>query len=302
MSIALMTLAWKTDLPAGKKLVLLALCDNANDQGECYPSVQSIAIKCSMGERTVQQHVADMEGEGIVTRLMRKGRSTVYKIDPRKFRTPAESAPLSNPAPTPADSAPPPPQNSHPTPADLAPITVKEPSVEPSKNRQGARGTRLPADWVLTKSLGEWTLAEFPSWTAERLRSVAAKFKDHWLAQPGQKGSKADWLATWRNWCRREEEMNPQGKQGGNGAWFATEQGVIAKATELGLKTIAGESAFSLKQRVQQAIDNGGKPPMTVSGQRVVAAAPPDEGKASVSPENRRAALEAARGLKKKEA
>lgn len=107
-----------------------------------------------------------------------------------------------------------------------------------------------------------------------------------------------DWLAPQ---ARRSLEEAHR-RAGTGGAWFATEQGVIAKATELGLKTIAGESAFSLKQRVQQAIDNGGKPTMTVSGQRVEPATPPDEGKASVSPENRRADLEAARGLKKKEA
>jgi hypothetical protein len=32
-----------------------------------------------------------------------------------------------------------------------------------------------------------------------------AKFIDYWIAQPGQKGVKSDWEATWRNWMRREE-------------------------------------------------------------------------------------------------
>jgi len=27
------------------------------------------------------------------------------------------------------------------------------------------------------------------------------KFKDYWFAKGGAKGKKADWLATWRNWC-----------------------------------------------------------------------------------------------------
>ncbi|UGY08653.1 DUF1376 domain-containing protein [Phyllobacterium pellucidum] len=30
----------------------------------------------------------------------------------------------------------------------------------------------------------------------------AAKFKDHWRAQPGKDGVKQDWLAMWRNWVR----------------------------------------------------------------------------------------------------
>lgn len=204
MSIALMSLAWKADLPTGRKMVLLALCDNANDQGECYPSVSNIAERCSMGERTVQSHLADMEDDGILSRHFRNGRSSIYVINPRRFRTPAESAPPQNSHPTPAESAPLPPQISHPTPADFAPITIKEPSLEPSLKRDSGlakRGTRLQADWRLPKSYGEWALENFPQWSEEMVRKIAEKFHDHWLAN-GQ--TKKDWEATWRNWCRNE--------------------------------------------------------------------------------------------------
>ena len=85
MSIALMTLAWKADMPTGRKFVLLSLCDNANDQGECYPSVATIAERCSMGVRTVQGHIADLESAGLLARHERGGRSTVYKIKPDLF-------------------------------------------------------------------------------------------------------------------------------------------------------------------------------------------------------------------------
>jgi hypothetical protein len=30
------------------------------------------------------------------------------------------------------------------------------------------------------------------------------RFKDHWAAQAGRAGVKADWFATWRNWVRKE--------------------------------------------------------------------------------------------------
>jgi hypothetical protein len=30
-------------------------------------------------------------------------------------------------------------------------------------------------------------------------------FRDYWIAQPGQKGVKTDWTATWRNWVRRQQ-------------------------------------------------------------------------------------------------
>ena len=131
-----MTEAWKADMPSGRKLVLLSLCDNANDQGECFPSIAMVSKRCSMGERTVQGHLADLEKTGVLRRIERAGRSTIYQIDPRRFCTPAESAPPQNLRLTPAESAPTPPQISRPSPAESAPITIKEPSIEPKGNRQ----------------------------------------------------------------------------------------------------------------------------------------------------------------------
>ncbi|KAB2761724.1 hypothetical protein F9L00_12725 [Brucella anthropi] len=34
----------------------------------------------------------------------------------------------------------------------------------------------------------------------------ADKFRDYWRGQPGQRGVKLDWEATWRNWCRSAAE------------------------------------------------------------------------------------------------
>ncbi len=135
MSIRLMTEAWKSNLPTGKKMVLLALCDSANDQGECYPSISTIAEKCTMSERSVFNHISELEKIGALVRNNRNGRSTVYQLDPCKFCTPANSAPLQPLHPTPANSAPPPLQILHPTPANSAPITINEPSIEPSGNQ-----------------------------------------------------------------------------------------------------------------------------------------------------------------------
>lgn len=57
-----------------------------------------------------------------------------------------------------------------------------------------------------------FTLEELPdNWHSECRRiqpkadpaKVFEEFRDHWIAQPGAKGRKSDWTATWRNWCRR---------------------------------------------------------------------------------------------------
>lgn len=78
-----MTLAFKASLPTTQKFVLVALCDSANDQGECYPSVPTLAEKCSMGVRTVQEAIVALEEAGHVRREFRNGRSTVYWVSPR---------------------------------------------------------------------------------------------------------------------------------------------------------------------------------------------------------------------------
>ena len=63
------------------------------------------------------------------------------------------------------------------------------------------RGTRLAKDWHLPKAWGEWALAKYPQWTADKVRDEALKFRNHWTALTGKSATKLDWLATWQNWC-----------------------------------------------------------------------------------------------------
>lgn len=58
-------------------------------------------------------------------------------------------------------------------------------------------GCRLPEDF---RPDLDWAVeAGLPP---ERAKLEAAKFHDYWIAAPGQKGTKLDWDATWRNWVR----------------------------------------------------------------------------------------------------
>jgi len=77
-----------------------------------------------------------------------------------------------------------------------------------SDKKQNKRklGSRLAQDWVLLKSWGEWAQQERPELD---VRKVADQFKDYWIAQPGQKGTKLDWEATWRNWVRNTKAPKP---------------------------------------------------------------------------------------------
>ncbi len=66
------------------------------------------------------------------------------------------------------------------------------------------RGSRLPADWVLPEA---WAhegaqVRKRAGMAVIDLSYEADRFRDYWSAQPGAKGLKSDWRATWRNWCR----------------------------------------------------------------------------------------------------
>lgn len=78
----------------------------------------------------------------------------------------------------------------------------------PASRSNRSRASRLPTDWVLPKTWGDWALAERPEWDAEMVRKVADQFRDHWLAKGGADARKADWEATWRNWVRREKSLS----------------------------------------------------------------------------------------------
>lgn len=65
MSIALMNAAWRLDVPASKKLVMLAMCDWSNDEGtSCHPSIAAIAKRASMSPRQAQRVVHELIDQG----------------------------------------------------------------------------------------------------------------------------------------------------------------------------------------------------------------------------------------------
>lgn len=99
--------------------------------------------------------------------------------------------------------------------ADAAPATENtkpaSKASKPSKRTRAARGTRLPDGWVPDDDLIAWTKVNAPA-AANALE--LDRFRDYWTAQPGAKGRKADWAATWRNWARRCQEQHAQPSRG----------------------------------------------------------------------------------------
>ena len=153
-----MTKAWEMDIPTSQKMVLLALCDHANDDGACYPSQDHIARKCSMGGRSIVNHVNWLKERGILTaeRRQKGGNrlSNLYQIDLDTYSK-SESANLAHAESAHADVAPTNVQDTTGESANLAPSLEEEPSnnhqLEPSIIADGVAPTPQPVTPVPAK-------------------------------------------------------------------------------------------------------------------------------------------------------
>ena len=124
-------------IPSGQKMVLLALCDHANDDGECYPSQKKLAKKCSMSSRAISNHIKWLHDCGILESERRQTtnvrKSNRYFISLENYQA-ANSAHANSAH---ANSAYPNMQNFPSEHANFAPSYIDEPSertirVEPS--------------------------------------------------------------------------------------------------------------------------------------------------------------------------
>jgi len=66
MSITTMSEVWELDIPTAEKLVLLAIADNADDDGFCYPGKKHVARKCCLTDRDVMKHISRLQDRGII--------------------------------------------------------------------------------------------------------------------------------------------------------------------------------------------------------------------------------------------
>jgi DNA-binding transcriptional ArsR family regulator len=84
---------------SGEKFVLVTLAQYADAEGYCYPGQGKLARLTEMGERTVRDHLASLEQQGLVEseeRRQKDGRRTSngywLKGPPEAFAQPADSA------------------------------------------------------------------------------------------------------------------------------------------------------------------------------------------------------------------
>ncbi|WOX11478.1 helix-turn-helix domain-containing protein [Streptomyces sp. N50] len=109
MSIEAVAWAFKQKIPnPGAKLVLLALCDYADEAWSCFPGQETLADKTSQGERTVRRHLDRLEQHGFIVSRARfvEGRRTSNRYTIHSPR-PAVPPPAASPPTPPAPEAPP---------------------------------------------------------------------------------------------------------------------------------------------------------------------------------------------------
>jgi hypothetical protein len=199
-----MSRVWEKSEHVGSNLLmLLAIADFADDDGNAYPAVATLARKCRTSQRNANLILARLKSSGELAIRLNEGPKGVnrYQI---QFPRPEVSY-ISEESFVPNEASGPP--------EACFPKPLKRTSDKPSLNRQEPtervvpfpKGTRLPENWELPVEYNQWAIREL-GWNATWTGRVAERFADYWRAASGQAAIKADWFAVWRNWCRREKE------------------------------------------------------------------------------------------------
>lgn len=184
--------AWSvTGISSSEKLILLALADRHNaDTGDCFPSLERIAEDTCTSRDTARRATQSLEQKGLLSRSLvsdLQGRTLGYRYHLHMGDSMVLPGGL---------------HGATPEGGTVLPKPVKETcKEEPTLALRSNRGTRLPNDWSPTDEQ-----LSFARGLGVDGYDQAERFRDYWIAQPGQKGVKLDWNGTWRNWIRRAAE------------------------------------------------------------------------------------------------
>ena len=198
MSIRLMEDVFRSDLSGTRKLILLALADNANDSGFCWPNQETIARKASISTRNLRTHLHALEADGWLSVLALgngRGHSSEYLLNVARIK--GEKADDSVTKADPGDG------KADPTAikADLGirPTVIEpsdlQPSEEPSVVRQK---TRIDEEYLMVLA------SEFP-----RI-DVNEELANYYNRTTAQINRHPDQRRAFRNWLKNADKWTPQ--------------------------------------------------------------------------------------------
>ena len=140
------------------------------------------------------------------------------------------------------------------TPPKHPPMQTK--NQEPLTNNHSIESAKAPKAKRLDKDLElpkDWE--DFCKTTRPDLKppEVFAQFKDYWVSVGGQKGTKLDWTATWRNWVRNQRQQSVTTQDKPYARWDSTLASTMARGKELGLPPKVGETEGQYRERLKLA-------------------------------------------------
>lgn len=213
MSVRMMQHVWENGPDDKAELVvLLALADFANDDGECWPAMDTIGQKARMSERNARRVLRKLEADGYVETVEGRGRNRGNKYVIKSDKMSADKP--DNMSDIDAKTG----QNEHENRTkrvgkpDIAvsaepSLTIIEPREEPPCIPQAAKTAedkpepkaRLPANWALSDE--GWAYARSKQIPDEDIRDEATGFHAYWTDR-GEKKSQRGWEQCWQTRVR----------------------------------------------------------------------------------------------------
>lgn len=173
----------------------------ANREAKCWKGIdllpgqvvtgrESLALRTGISEQSIRTALNKLKSTGEITSKKYNKFSIITITNWQDYQDDDDEKEENQPANQPATNQ---------------QLTSNQPHLNKDKNIRKSRGTRFaldypPPEWIdfCTKERPDLNVA-----------NVFQLFRDHWIAQPGQRGVKTDWLATWRNWIRKERGAPP---------------------------------------------------------------------------------------------
>lgn len=182
MSMLLMVAAMKSKIGNPiRKLVLIKLADNANDEGICWPSYRHIADHCEIDRKTAMRHIQWLEDNKFLSKTYRKddergNKSNVYRVD---IASGIEHLGAQNDQPSTTESPPPSPTESPRTSHSLEPIiepVIISGATAPTKPKRKTKAESLfdkirKSDFSLINQASDEILME---WCKHRIKKGAS--------------------------------------------------------------------------------------------------------------------------------
>lgn len=191
MSLEAMQAVRHADIrPSGRKFVMMALADYADEAGECFPHVSTLSSYTGQSEKTVRDHLAALELAGWIKR--RRARREDGTLAGYRYQIQRKISPVADFASGEKRTKP------------AAKITAQEPPDLTTRNNNSAREAGpIPDDWGPDEQSVQ--LARELELTDQEIADAIDEFTEYWRSEGrtkrGRKTARG-WQLTFRTRLR----------------------------------------------------------------------------------------------------